>query len=117
MYGLVTVIHATTNRTALEEGVMTLSLSHLEQTAKLLSECIEMAKDAIEGEEKLTDTEDSQRKLRELLEPQKQQPQEAQTNSGKDDKQENNASKSKGSSKGRVGQRNPTRDPVGSESL
>jgi hypothetical protein len=102
---------------ALEENATTLSLSYLEQTAKLISECIEMARDAIEGEEKLADSQDSQRQLRELLNPNKQKSQEAQTNSGKDDKQENNASKSKGLSKGRVGQRKPTRDPVGSESL
>ncbi len=102
---------------ALEEKATTLSFSHLEQTAKLTSECIEMAKDAIEGEERLTDSKDSQRQLRELLNGEKQKPQGAQTNSGKDDKQENNGGKSKSSSKERVGQRNPKRDPVASESL
>jgi hypothetical protein len=76
-----------------------------------------MAKDAIEGEERLTDSKESQRQLRELLNPKKQKVQEAQTNSGKDDKQENNASKSKSSGRRRVGQRNPKRDPVASESL
>lgn len=102
---------------ALEEGATTLTLSHLEQTAKLTSECIEMAEDAIEGEERLTDSKDSQRQLRELLNGEKQKPQGAQTNSGKDDKQENNGGKSKSSSKTPVGQRNPKRDPVASESL
>ncbi len=102
---------------ALEEGATTLSLSHLQQTAKLTSECIQMAKDAIEGEERLTDSKESQRQLRELLNSKKQKIQEAQTNSGKDDKQQNNAGKSKGSSRRRVGQRNPKRDPVASESL
>jgi GTPase SAR1 family protein len=102
---------------ALEEGATTLSLNHLEKTAKLTSECIQMAKDAIEGEDMLTDSKESQRQLRELLNSKKQKIQEAQTNSGKDDKQENNAGKSKGSSRRRVGQRNPKRDPVASESL
>ncbi len=102
---------------ALEEKATTLSLNHLEKTAKLTSECIQMAKDAIEGEERLTDSKESQRQLRELLNSKKPKIQEAQTNSGKDDKQENNASQSKGSSRRRVGQRNPKRDPVGSESL
>jgi hypothetical protein len=102
---------------ALEEKPTTLTLSHLEQTAKLTSECIEMAEDAIEGEERLTDSKDSQRQLRELLNGEKQKPQGDQTNSGKDDKQENNAGKSKSSSRQRVGQRNPKRDPVASESL
>jgi flagellar biosynthesis GTPase FlhF len=102
---------------ALEEKATTLTLSHLEQTAKLTSECIEMAEDAIEGEERLTDSKDSQRQLRELLNGEKQKPQGSQTNSGKDDKQENNAGKSKSSSRQRVGQRNPKRDPVASESL
>jgi hypothetical protein len=76
-----------------------------------------MAKDAIEGEEKLTDSEDSQRQLHDLLNSKKQKVQEAQTNSGKDDKPENNGGKSKGSSRRRVGQRKPKRDPVASESL
>jgi hypothetical protein len=102
---------------ALEEGATTLSLNHLEKTAKLTSECIQMAKDAIEGEDRLTDSKESQRQLRELLNSKKQKVEEAETNSGKDDKQENNAGKSKGSSRRRVGQRNPKRDPVASESL
>jgi hypothetical protein len=55
--------------------------------------------------------------LRELLNSKKQKVQEVQTNSGEDNKQENNGGKSKGSSRRRVGQRNPKRDPVGSESL
>jgi len=102
---------------ALEEGATTLSLNHLEQTAKSASECIQMAKDAIEGEERLTDSKESQRQLRELLNSKKQKVQEDQTNSDGDGKQQNNGSKSKGSSRRRVGQRNPKRDPVGSESL
>jgi hypothetical protein len=102
---------------ALEEGATTLSLSHLEQTAKLTSECIQMAKDAIEGEERLTDSNDSQRQLRELLNPKKQKLQEDRTNSDGNGKQQNNGSKSKDSSRRRVGQRNPKRDPVASESL
>jgi energy-coupling factor transporter ATP-binding protein EcfA2 len=102
---------------ALEEKATTLSFSHLEQTAKLISECIQMAKDAIEGEERLTDSNDSQSQLRKLLNPKKQKLQEAQTNSDEDGKQQNNGSKSKGSSRRRVGQRNPKRDPVASESL
>jgi energy-coupling factor transporter ATP-binding protein EcfA2 len=97
---------------ALEEGATTLTLSHLEQTAKLNSECLEMAKDAIEGEERLTNTEDSRDQLRKLLNGEKQKNQEEQTNSGGDANQQNNGSKSKGSRRG-VGDRKPKRDPVG----
>jgi len=75
-----------------------------------------MAKDAIDGEERLTDSDHSQNQLRELLNSKKQKIQEVQTNSGKDDNQQNNGGKSKGSSRRRVGQRNPKRDPVASES-
>jgi hypothetical protein len=100
---------------ALEEGTTTLTLTHLEQTAKLTAECIQMAKDAIEGEERLTDSNDSQSQLRELLNSKKQKVQEKQTDSGKGDKQQNNGSKSQPQKRRRVGQRNPKRDPVASD--
>ncbi|MBD1897730.1 ATP-binding protein [Coleofasciculus sp. FACHB-129] len=101
---------------ALEEGATTLTFSHLEQTAKLISECIQMAKDAIEGEEKLTDSKESQRQLHKLLNSKKQQAQKEQTGSGQDDQLQNNGGKSQPQRR-RVGQRNPKRDPVASESL
>ena len=102
---------------ALEEGATTLSFSHLEQTAKLTSECIQMAKDAIEGEEKLTNTKDSQRQLRDLLNSKKQKVQEDQTNSGGDGKPQKDGGESQSQRRRRVGQRNPKRDPLASESL
>jgi energy-coupling factor transporter ATP-binding protein EcfA2 len=92
---------------ALEEGATTVTTEHLQITKKLDSECEQMARDAIEGEAELTDNKETRKKLRVLLGLEKNASFESQKESG---------SKTKHQNKRRVGERKPTRDPVGDES-
>ena len=96
---------------ALEEEATTLTLEHLKQTARLSSECFQMAQDAIEGEERLADDEKKSKELRELLGLDKKNNKGSSGNSQqqKDALQPQNQKKKKKD----VGKRNPQRDSVG----
>ncbi len=96
---------------ALEEEATTLTLEHLTQTARLSSECFQMAQDAIEGEERLADDEKKCKELRELLGLEKKNNKGSSGNSQqqKDALQPQNQKKKKKV----VGKRNPKRDLVG----
>ncbi|BAY33691.1 ATPase [Nostoc carneum NIES-2107] len=99
---------------SLSENANTLTLEHLKETAKSASECEQMVLEAIEGEEKLTDSADKSNKLRIMLGLNNNK-----TSIGKeklsnqDSKQPHNASQS--SKKTQPFKRKPKRDPVGGE--
>lgn len=92
---------------ALEERATTVTTEHLRKTGKLGSECEQMARDAIEGEVELTDNKETRKRLRLLLGLEK-------NDSSKNQKEE--GSRDKQLSRQDVGERKPTRDPVGGES-
>ena len=94
---------------ALEEEATTLTLEHLTQTARLSSECFQMAKDAIEGEERLADDEKKCKELRELLGLEKKN----NKGSGGNSQQQKDALQPQKQKKKVVGKRNPKRDLVG----
>jgi hypothetical protein len=96
---------------ALEEEATTLTLEHLKQTARLSSECFQMAQDAIEGEERLADDEKKCKELRELLGLEKKN----NKGSGGHSQQQKDALQPQNQKKKKkvVGKRNPQRDSVG----
>jgi energy-coupling factor transporter ATP-binding protein EcfA2 len=94
---------------ALEEKATTLTLEHLTQTARLSSECFQMAQDAIEGEERLADSEKKRKELRELLGLDKKN----NKGSGGHSQQQKDALQPQKQKKKVVGKRNPQRDSVG----
>lgn len=94
---------------ALKEEATTLSLEHLTQTARLSSECFQMAQDAIEGEERLADSKQKRKELRELLGLDKKN----NKGSGGNGQQQKNAVQPQKQKKKAVGKRNPQRDSVG----
>ncbi len=94
---------------ALEEEATTLTLEHLTQTARLSSECFQMAQDAIEGEERLADNGKKRKELRELLGLDKKN----NKGSGGNSQQQKDALQPQKQKKKVVGKRNPKRDLVG----
>lgn len=100
---------------ALSENANTLTFEHLQETAKSSSECEQMALEAIEGENKLTDSQDKSKSLRIILGLVKGETQ----NSSKASThvQEHNQKNQKSSKKTKAFKRNPSRDPVRGEPL
>jgi hypothetical protein len=96
---------------ALEEEATTLTLEHLTKTARLSSECFQMAQDAIEGEERLADNKKKRQELRELLGLDKKN----NKGSGGHNQQQKNTFQAQNPKKKKkdVGKRNPQRDLVG----
>lgn len=87
---------------ALEEGTVTLSLTHLKQCALSVSQCEKMATEALEGEARLKEDEGVNRQLLRILG----------MDVAADSKEKVATSKRKPN---RVGQRSPERDPVGAK--
>lgn len=95
---------------ALEEKATNLTFEHLHKTAHTVAECVQMARDATEGEAMLTDNPKTHELLKLLLGLEA-----SQTGTTIDSKQQQQDARSR--SKRRVGERNPGRDPVGSGSI
>ncbi len=94
-----------------DNGGNTLTLEHLKATAKSASECQKMASDAIEGEEKLTDSDKKSNDLRKKLGFDIEETKKHKEGSAKSGKQLNNNSKSRQTKQ--PFKRKATRDPVG----
>lgn len=89
---------------ALAEGAQTLTLTHLKGQALSVAQCEKMAREAMEGEAKVTENPTDKTRLRQLLAiPAAYGPA---PNTGQSEEKK----KTKGT---RVGERKPTRDPVG----
>jgi GTPase SAR1 family protein len=97
---------------ALSEEANTLSLEHLKETAYKDFECEEMALEAINGENKLRDSEDRSRSLRVILGLEKGQTHEQDKLSTKESIEQKKIFKSKNT---KPFQRNPKRDRLGGQ--
>ncbi len=97
---------------ALCEEAKTLTLEHLQATAKSSSECEQMATEAIEGEEELTDSKEKSNNLRIILGLKKGKPPKNETEgAAKDSNQQKKNTKSQKNKK--PFKRNPKRDSLG----
>lgn len=96
----------------LESDQTTLTLKHLEQHAEPSRKLLRMAREIREGEEALTEKADEQPELRALLGVQSSPPQRNKAETEAEEGQQRSGIRRR---TGRVGKRNPTRDPVGVE--
>jgi energy-coupling factor transporter ATP-binding protein EcfA2 len=97
---------------ALSEEAKTLTIEHLQETAKLSSECEQMATEALEGEEELTDSKEKSNNLLIILGLKKNEPPKNETEgAAKDSHQQKKKTKSQKNKK--PFKRNPKRDSLG----